>query len=133
MICLDTNILIRYLAQDDKKQASRANKLIDNEFNSGNPGFITLISLVEIVWVLESCYSQTRKEVIEVLHSLLTTKQLVIEGADMDDMAYLALKRYAVGNADYSDALITVISENQGCSSIVTFDKKGNSIGMKVL
>ena len=130
MICLDTNILIRYLAQDDKKQASRANKLIDNEFNSGNPGFITLISLVEIVWVLESCYSQTRKEVIEVLHSLLTTKQLVIEGADM---AYLALKRYAVGNADYSDALITVISESQGCSSVVTFDKKGNSIGMKVL
>ena len=80
--------------------------------------------------VLESCYSQTKKEVIEVLHSLLSTKQLVIEGADM---AYLALKRYAVGNADYSDALITVISENQGCSSVVTFDKKGNSIGMKVL
>ncbi|MCK4710696.1 MAG: type II toxin-antitoxin system VapC family toxin [Gammaproteobacteria bacterium] len=130
MIGLDTNVLIRYLTQDDKKQATRANKLIDNELNSSNPGFITLISLVEIVWVLESCYSQTRKEVIEVLHSLLTTKQLVIEGADM---AYLALKRYAVGNADYSDALITVISENQGCSSVVTFDKKGNSIGMKVL
>ena len=130
MIGLDTNVLIRYLTQDDKKQATRANKLIDNELNSSNPGFITLISLVEIVWVLESCYSQTRKEVIEVLHSLLTTKQLVVEGADM---AYLALKRYAVGNADYSDALITVISENQGCSSVVTFDKKGNSIGMKVL
>ena len=130
MIGLDTNVLIRYLTQDDKKQATRANKLIDNELNSSNPGFITLISLVEIVWVLESCYSQTKKEVIEVLHSLLSTKQLVIEGADM---AYLALKRYAVGNADYSDALITVISENQGCSSVVTFDKKGNSIGMKVL
>lgn len=130
MIGLDTNVLIRYLTQDDKKQATSANKLIDNELNSSNPGFITLISLVEIVWVLESCYSQTKKEIIEVLHSLLTTKQLVVESADM---AYLALKRYAVGNADYSDALIAVISENQGCSSVVTFDKKGNSVGMKVV
>jgi predicted nucleic-acid-binding protein len=48
-------------------------------------------------------------------------------------MAYLALKRYAAGNADFSDALIAVISESHGCISVVTFDKKGKSVGMNVL
>lgn len=130
MIGLDTNVIIRYLTQDDKKQAAKANKLIDNELSSNEPGFITLISLVEVVWVLESCYVQSKDEIIGVLHSLLTTKQLLVEGADM---AYLAMKRYAAGKADFSDALIAVISENRGCRSVVTFDKKGKSVGMNVL
>lgn len=130
MIGLDTNVLVRYLTQDDKKQAAKANKLIDHELSSSEPGFITLISLVEVVWVLQSCYAQPKDKIIEVLHSLLTTKQLLVEGADM---AYTAVKRYVAGKADFSDALIAVISENRGCGSIVTFDRKGKSVGMKVL
>lgn len=130
MIGIDTNVIIRYLTQDDIKQAAKANKLIDNELTSNEPGFITLICLVEIIWVLESCYGQTKEQIIGVLHSLLTTKQLLVEGADM---AYLAVKRFAGGRADFSDALIAVISENRGCGSVVTFDKKGKSVGMDVL
>ncbi len=130
MIGLDTNVIIRYLTQDDKKQAAKANKLIDNQLSASEPGFITLISLVEIVWVLESCYAQPKDKVIEVLHSLLTTRQLFIENADM---AYLAMKRYTTGKADFSDALIAVISEKGGCTMIVSFDKKGESIGMTML
>lgn len=130
MIGIDTNVLVRYLTQDDKTQAAKANKLIDNELTSSEPGFITLISLVELVWVLESCYGQPKKKVIEVLHALLTTKQLLIEGADL---AYLAVKRYAAGKADFSDTLIVIISESRGCGSVVTFDKKGKSVGMEIL
>ena len=114
MIGLDTNVLIRYLTQDDEEQAAKANKLIDNKLSLNKPGFITLISLVEIIWVLESCYGQTKDEIIGVLHSLLTTKQLLVESADT---AYLAVKRYAAGKADFSDALIAIISENRGCGS----------------
>lgn len=124
------SVLVRYLTQDDKKQADKANKLIDNELSANEPGFITLISLVEVVWVLESCYAQPKDNIIGVLHSLLTTKQILIEAADM---AYLAMKRYAAGKADFSDALITVISKNHGCGSVVTFDKTGKSVGMEVL
>lgn len=130
MIGLDTNIIVRYLTQDDKKQSIKANKLIEQQLSSSTPGFITLIGLVEVAWVLEACYEQPKETIAGALHALLTTKQFLVEGADV---AYLALKRYAAGNADFSDALIAVISEHQGCSSIVTFDKKGKSVGMDVL
>jgi predicted nucleic-acid-binding protein len=130
MIGLDTNVIIRYLTQDDKKQAAKANKLIDNELSASSPGFITLITLVEVVWVLESCYGQPKEKVIEIIHSLLTTKQLLLESADL---AYMALKRFVAGGADFSDALIAVISENKGCETVATFDKKGKSVGMLVL
>jgi len=130
MIGLDTNVVIRYLTQDDKAQSAKANKLIDGELTSSEPGFITLISLVEIVWVLESCYGQPKDKIIHVLHSLLSTKQLLIENADI---AYLAVKRYHAGKADFSDVIITILSEKAGCSKIVSFDKKAKSVGMTAL
>lgn len=130
MIGLDTNVIIRFLTQDDPKQTKIVNDLFENKLSARNPGFICLITLVEIVWVLESCYEQDKKSILEVIDSLLTTKQLMAENADL---AYLALKRFSTGNADFSDVLITVISENTGCSETVTFDKKASSIGMKLL
>ena len=130
MIGLDTNVLVRYLTQDNAKQAAKTNKLIEKTLTTQNPGYITLTTLVEIVWVLESCYEQKKDGILGVLHALLTTRQLRIERADM---VYLASKRYTTAQADFSDALITVISENDGCDSIVTFDKKAVSVGMKLL
>jgi len=130
MIGLDTNVMIRYLTQDEPGQAKKAGLLIENELNVKEPGFITLIVLVELVWVLESCYDQGKEEILNVLQGLLTTRQLVVEKADM---AYLAMKRYASATADFSDALITVISEQEGCNKVVTFDKNAKSVGMELL
>ncbi|MBN4055178.1 type II toxin-antitoxin system VapC family toxin [bacterium AH-315-K03] len=130
MIGLDTNVIIRYLTQDDPKQAKKATKLIETQLSSSEPGFITLITLVEITWVLESCFDQSKEDVLNVLQGLLTTKQLIIESASL---AYLATKRCTKASTDFSDALITVICEQEGCSSIVTFDKKARSVGMELL
>ncbi len=130
MIGIDTNIIIRYLTQDDPIQANLANKLIEEELNQSNPGFITLISLIEISWVLKRCYSQTKDQIINVIAQLLETRQLLIEN---QECAYLALKKFSSGNADYADSLITVLSEQAGCNKIVTFDKKAKSVGMKIL
>ena len=130
MIGLDTNVIVRYLTQDDKAQSDKASKLIENTLTETQPGFITLISLVEVVWVLESCYDQSKQNILDVVQALLTTRQLLIENAEA---AYLALKRFSAGNGDFSDALITVISEKQGCESIKTFDKKAISLGMTLL
>lgn len=130
MIGLDSNILIRYLTQDDKKQAAKANALIDEKLTLQEPGYITLINLVEVIWVLETCYKQSKDDLVEILHGLLTTRQLLIESADI---AYLALKRFTAGKVDFSDALIKVISERNGCSCFFTFDKKATSIGMTLL
>ncbi|MCC5826669.1 PIN domain-containing protein [Alkalimonas sp.] len=130
MIGLDTNVLVRFLTQDDPIQSAMANKLIEDQLTSRNPGFISSIVLIEIIWVLETCYDQPRKTIEDVVNALLTTKQLVIDEADL---VYLATKRFSSGNADFSDALIAVMCEHRGCSSIVSFDKKAQSVGMVYL
>lgn len=85
---------------------------------------------MKFVWVLESCYEQDKSSILKGIDSLLTTKQIMIENADL---TYLAQKRFSTGNVDFSDAIITVISKNTGCFEIVVFDKKAPSIGMKLL
>lgn len=130
MIGLDTNVVIRYLTQDDAKQAAKANKLIEQQLSPKSPGFITVITMVEIVWVLESCYKQNRDDISKVLYSLLTTKQLVVESADK---VYLALRRYGNAKADLSDALIAIIAEQEGCERVVTFDNHAVNVGMELL
>lgn len=130
MIGLDTNVLVRYLTQDDKKQSGKANALIENELTAQIPGYVTLVTLVEVVWVLESCYDQSKESILDVLHALLTTRQLVVEKADN---VYMAMKRFSSGNADFSDVLITILSEQEGCSRVVTFDKRAVNVGMELL
>ena len=130
MIGLDTNVLVRYLTQDDKAQASRSNKLIESKLSVQTPGYVTLVTLVEVVWVLESCYEQTKSDVLNVIQSLLTTKQLIVESSDV---VYLAKKRYEDGNADFSDALIAAVCKSNGCSRVVTFDKKAVNVGMELM
>lgn len=128
MIGLDTNVVIRYLTQDDPKQSATANRIIERELTEKNQGYITLISLIEITWVLESCYDQTKEELINVLDLLLTIKQISIEKTDL---VYLALKRFRTGTADFSDALITLVCEDAGCKRVVSFDKKAVTVGME--
>ena len=130
MIGLDTNVLVRYLTQDNQEQANKANRLVEQQLSAHQPGYIALITLVEIVWVLESCYEQSKSELLDVLHAVLTTKQLLVEQADI---VYLAIKRFANGHADFSDALIAALSENNGCHVVFTFDKKAVSVGMELL
>ena len=130
MIALDTNVIVRYITQDDSKQAAKANKLIEKKLTARKPGYITLVTLVEIVWVLDSCYQQPKASILNVIYALLTTRQIVVERADS---VYIAIQRYRSGKADFSDAVISVVAEKDGCDSIVTFDKNAVSVGMVLL
>jgi len=130
MIGLDTNVVVRYLTQDDPTQSPIANEFIETTLSGSHLGFITLVSLVEIVWVLDACYEQTQDDLIKVIGSLLTTKQFKIESADL---VYLALKRYEKGAADFSDAMIALVCEKEKCEKVVTFDKKAKHVGMELL
>ena len=58
MMGLDTNVLVRYIMQDDAKQAAKATKLIES-LSPDAPGFVTLVSVIELVWVLSSCFGCT--------------------------------------------------------------------------
>lgn len=55
MIGLDTNVLVRYIMQDDTKQSAKATQLIES-LTSDEPGFIAMVSVVELYWVLTSSY-----------------------------------------------------------------------------
>jgi len=121
LIGLDTNVLIRYLVQDDKAQAVKATKLIEGKLTKDVPGFINHITLVEIVWVLESCYDVSKQEIINVIEQLCATKQLFVQEVEV---VLKALRVYQSNNTDFSDALIGCINKVLGCGVTYTYDKK---------
>ncbi len=121
MIGLDTNVLIRYLVQDDRKQATQATSFIERYCTDDNPGFIGQIVLCELAWVLESNYNQTREQITDVIEQLLQVAQLdVME----PDVVWRALNDYKHSNADFPDHLLARINQAGGCEVTVTFDKK---------
>ena len=75
----DTNVLVRYLAQDDPAQSARATRLIERELGERDPGYISLVVLVEVCWVLKRLYSATVAELHETVRDLLGARQLVVE------------------------------------------------------
>ena len=117
---LDTNVVVRYLAQDDPKQSPIAARLMEKTLSSDEPGFISLVVLAEVIWVLVSLYSVDRAGVAEVVTGLLTIEQLRVESAEL---VWRAKRRYEVSKADFSDALIAECAVAAGCKRAVTFDR----------
>jgi predicted nucleic-acid-binding protein len=118
MIGLDTNVLVRYIMQDDPKQSLKASTLIES-LDSDNPGFITLVSIVELYWVLTTCYDLSYQQVKQVMEVLLRTKQIIVDRADQ---VLRALRVFEEGKADFADCLIERIASAAGCAQTVTFD-----------
>ena len=81
MIGLDANVLVRYIMQDDPKHSPKATQLIES-LDGDNPGYITMVSIIELYWVLTSCYALTGQQVAQVLEAILHTRQLLVERAD---------------------------------------------------
>lgn len=121
MIGLDTNVVIRYLVQDDKKQSALASRFIEKKLTTDTPGYISHMTLCEIAWVLQRCYAVGKPQLREILEGLLITKQLLVENVDI---AWKALRIFEVGNADFSDALIAQANIGHGCEYTVTFDRQ---------
>lgn len=125
MIGLDTNILVRYLAQDDPVQSPRATKIIESRITEANPGFITVVAMVETVWVLDRAYGLSDGEIAAALESILQADTLVIENEQEVFMATMALKE---GNGSFADALVAGLGAKAGCTRTLTFDKSALSL-----
>lgn len=117
---LDTNVLVRYLVQDDPRQAAVATRFIETQCSDESPCFIGQIVLCELAWVLESNYGQSRAEIAAVIEQLLQVGQLEVMEPDV---AWRALDDYKNSNADFPDHLMARINESQGCEVTLTFDK----------
>jgi predicted nucleic-acid-binding protein len=118
VIGLDTNVLVRYVMQDDPRQSPRANRLIES-LSADEPGYVPLVALVELVWVLAGSYGLTRAQIATVLDTLLRSKELVLDRADVVKQA---LARYSSHGADFADALIERLAATAGCTKTLTFD-----------
>ena len=81
MIGLDTNVLVRYIVQDDPKQSAKATRLIES-LTTDAPGYVGVVSVVELAWVLTGCYASTKDEICEVLETLLRTREIVVAQSD---------------------------------------------------
>jgi predicted nucleic-acid-binding protein len=119
VIGLDTNVLVRYITQDDHKQAALANVLIEN-LDDASTGFVTLVTVVELSWVLESAYNFTRRQFAEVMQTLMAVDTIKLDRAAV---VASAVRVYAASKADFSDCLIERLSANAGCERTMTFDK----------
>jgi predicted nucleic-acid-binding protein len=130
MVGLDTNVIVRYIMQDDPVQVAQAVAVIEDRLTRDNPGFIGLIVLVETIWVLKTVYHIPKPGLLTVIDSLLTTRQLLIE---QSELVFRALKTYRAGNGDFSDSLIAAIATAQGCNETLTFDRKATNVGMRLI
>ena len=118
MIGLDTNVLVRYIMQDDPRQSARATALVES-LDIDRPGFVGLVSVIELYWVLTSCYHLTNDQVKQALDALLRTKQIVV---DRSDQVLRALRVFDAGKADFADCLIERIAASAGGEQTMTFD-----------
>lgn len=130
MIGIDTNVLVRYIAQDDAAQSRRATSFIEKQCSAAEPGFVGAVALVEVVWVSESSYRATREEVADIVRRILSIKQLVVQDAET---AWKALRLFESSKADFADCLVALGAIEAGCKSVVTFDKQASKAGMTLL
>jgi predicted nucleic-acid-binding protein len=119
MIGLDTNILVRYLTQDDPDQSRKATNAIEKSLAAGYKFFISDIVMCELVWVLETAYGYDHGEIIPVLENILRTKQFLFENKDL---LWKSLADYRHKKGDFADHLIGRAGQKAGCQETITFD-----------
>ncbi|MEO8203989.1 MAG: type II toxin-antitoxin system VapC family toxin [Betaproteobacteria bacterium] len=130
MIGLDTNVLVRYIVQDDAHQSAKATLLIES-LTPEAPGYIGLVCVTELVWVLADSYNSAKDDIVKVLEGLLRTKGFAVENADT---VWKAVRMFKEGNAAFADCLIERAANEAGCDFTATFDRgAARHCGMKML
>jgi predicted nucleic-acid-binding protein len=121
MTGLDTNILVRYLTQDDPIQSPKATEIIERQLTEENRGFVSIVAMVETVWVLERAYGLTASEIAAAVERVLQVDVLVVENEQQVFTAMVALK---AGQGSFADGVISSLGARAGCSCTLTFDRK---------
>jgi predicted nucleic-acid-binding protein len=131
VIGLDTNVVLRYLLQDDPKQSRQANEIFDEKLSEREPGYLSLACVLEIVWVLRSLLRQSAAQIAAHLEHLLAADSLVVQNEQQVFEAAFALKR---GTGEFEDALIGALNAWAGCDKTLTFDRRaGRLAGFAVI
>ena len=125
MLGIDTNILVRFLVQDDEAQFEKARKLIKREVAAGRRVFVNLLVLMETEWVLRSRYSVSKNQIIEAISGLLDATDVQFEDEPAIEEAIFIWKE---STADFADCLIGAKNRRLGCRATATFDLKASKL-----
>ena len=118
---VDTNLFIRYLTNDDARKADRVEKLL-TDAASGKVRLATAdLVIAEIIWVLESAYGMSHKEITPLIRAILATPGLEVTGAALVSRS---LELYDSQNVDFVDGYIAALMEKRGIADLYTFDRK---------
>jgi len=121
MIGLDTNVLVRYLAQDDPVPSPQATEIIERRLSLRDPGFLSVVVMAATAWVLERAYGLGDRDIAAAIEQVLQTDVLVVESEQEVFAAMVALKE---GRGSFADALIAALGTKAGCSATLTFDRR---------
>lgn len=121
MIAVDTNVLVRFLVEDDARQSAAAAALVERAVRSGEALYVSGLVLCETVWVLTVSYRVPRLDVVKTLQSLLRARPLMF---DYPDRVARAIDGFAAGRGDFADYLIREDAVAAGCSGVATFDRE---------
>lgn len=125
MIGLDTNFLVRYIVHDDVQQLSKVLQTIANRLTDQNPGFVSLVTVMETVWVLSSFYKFTDAEIAQAMERLLQTEVLFVQN---EREVHAAMEALRSGQGSFDDALIGTLGLWAGCTTTLTFDKRASRL-----
>ena len=118
MIGLDTNVIIRYVTQDDAQQSSAATALIES-LDEQQPGFVSIVAVAETGWVLTRSYGVDGSTLADVFDRLLDAREIVVQHSDTVRLAVDGLRR----GAEFADAVIAGLGRAAGCDQTMTFDR----------
>lgn len=117
---IDTNVLVRYLTQDEPAQARRASAIIEGTLAKGGNCYLSVIVLCEIAWVLRGAYGLKKKSILLAVDQILETAGFLVEGRDL---VREAVEQFRLGRGDFTDYLLGARNRAAGCSDTVTFDR----------
>ena len=123
MKALDTNVLVRFLVRDDKKQAGIVYRLFKRAEGKNDPFFVPLLVVLETIWVLESVYEISREEIRTSLQELLLMPILIFEA---QSALQSTLSSAQTNKIDLADLLIAHSAKLSNCDGVLTFDKKAS-------
>jgi predicted nucleic-acid-binding protein len=118
---LDTNVLVRFLLQDDPRQTEFATKAIQRAVDDEEPLVVSLLTVLETEWVLRSCGHFDKATIIVTFRQLLEAGDLLVEN---EEVVEAALHYFENSNVEFADCLMVARYQRMGCNAMLTFDIK---------
>lgn len=120
MIALDTNVLVRFLVEDDAEQTAKARALLQKAVDTGGACFVSEVVICEVVWVLSARYRFPKTRIVDILSQLLRAQQLCFSAPER---VARALESFKSSSGDFADYLIREQARAAGFETVATFDR----------